>query len=356
MAAAAGPVAAATASAVATINQERYMSPTAPTSIELVADGVLLEVVTAGAAVRRLALVDGDDETDVALGFADAAAYGTGRDYLGATIGRYGNRIAGAAFALDGIEHTLAANENGNALHGGLLGFDQREWAVVDRDERHVRLALHSPDGDQGFPGALDVTVTYSVEPGAVRIDYTATSDADTVVNLTNHAYFNLDGEGSGPVDDHDLLVSADAFTVVGPGLAPTGELRDVTGTPFDFRRPTRIGDALARDDEQLVLGGGIDHNLVVRGSGFRHVATLRGRSGRTLVVESDQPGVQVYTGAHFDGTVVGTSGTAYGPRAGVALETQGFPDAPNHPGFPSTVVRAGETYASTTTWRLRRD
>lgn len=332
------------------------MPPTAPTSIELAADGILLEVVTAGAAVRRVVVVDDHGPVDVALGFADAAAYGTGMDYLGATIGRYGNRIAGAGFALDGVEHVLVANEKGNTLHGGLEGFDQREWSVVEQDERHVRLALHSPDGDQGFPGALDVTVTYSVEPGLVRIDYTATTDRDTVVSLTNHAYFNLDGESSGPVDDHELTISADAFTVAGAALLPTGELRDVTGTPFDFRTPTRLGDALARDDEQLVLGGGIDHNLVVRGSGLRHVATLRGTSGRTLVVESDQPGVQVYTGSHFDGTVVGTSGTAYGPRAGIALETQGFPDAPNHVGFPSTVLRAGETHASTTTWRLGRE
>ena len=332
------------------------MARTAPTSIELVADDIRLEVVTAGAAVRRLVLTDEEHPVDVVLGFADRTAYGTGLDYLGATIGRYGNRIAGARFALDGASHRLTPNENGNTLHGGAQGFDQRDWTVVEQDDRHVRLALRSPDGDQGFPGALDVTVTFSVGPKLVRIDYAATTDRDTVVSLTNHAYFNLDGDASGPVDDHELTLSADAFTVAGAQLLPTGELRDVTGTPFDFRRPTRIGDALAADDDQLALGGGIDHNLVVRGSGLRHVATLRGTSGRTLVVESDQPGVQVYTGAHFDGTVVGTSGTAYGARAGVALETQGFPDAPNQAGFPSTVLRAGDTYASTTTWRLGRE
>ena len=346
------------------------MPDTAPTSIELATDGILLEVVTAGAAVRRLVLTDdgvADDSAhddgaaedgvavDVVLGFGDTAAYGTGVDYLGATIGRYGNRIAGAAFTLDGVEHSLVANESGNALHGGLEGFDQREWTVVEQDDQHVQLALHSPDGDQGFPGTLDVTVTYSVEPGLVRIDYTATTDRDTVVNLTNHTYFNLDGEASGPVDDHVLTVSADAFTVAGPALLPTGELRDVAGTPFDLRTPTRIGDVLARADEQLALGGGLDHNLVVRGSGLRHVATLRGRSGRMLVVESDQPGMQVYSGAHFNGTVIGTSGTAYGPRAGIALETQGFPDAPNQPDFPSTVLRAGDRLVSTTIWRLVR-
>lgn len=329
------------------------MSPTTPTSIDLVADGLRLEVMTAGAAVRRLVLLDGQDEADVVLGFDDVALYGTGRDYLGATIGRYGNRLAGARFTLDGVQHRLSANENGNTLHGGAEGFDQRDWTVVDQGEGHVTLGLRSPDGDQGFPGTLDVRVTYRVEPGAVRLDYLATTDADTVVSLTNHTYFNLDGEGSGPVDAHRLTVSAEAFTPVDARLVPTGEVRDVSGTPFDLRRPTTIGDVLASEDEQLAHGHGLDHNFVVDGEGLRHVATLRGASGRTLEVTSDQPGVQVYTGAHFDGTVVGTSGTAYGPRAGIALETQAFPDAPNHPGFPSAVLRAGDRYESTTIWRF---
>ena len=328
----------------------------APTSIELVTDGLRLEVVTAGAAVRRLVVADDDGEVDVVLGHTDPLTYAVNGGYLGATIGRFGNRLAGGRFTLGGTEHVITANEGGTALHGGLDGFDRRAWTVVERDERHVRLGLHSPDGDQGFPGALDVTVTYSVAPGLVRIDYVATTDRDTVVSLTNHSYFNLDGEASGPIDAHELTLSAEAFTPTDAHLLPTGEVRDVAGSPFDFRRPTRIGDALAADDEQLGFGQGLDHNFAVTGSALRHVATLRGRSGRTLVVESDQPGVQVYTGAHFDGTVVGTSGTAYGPRAGIALETQGFPDAPNHAGFPSAVLRAGETYASTTTWRLASD
>lgn len=331
------------------------MSPT-PTSIELTAEGLLLEVMTAGAAIRRLVLLEGEEETDVVLGFDDASLYGTGRDYLGATIGRYGNRIAGARFTLDGVQHRLRPNENGNTLHGGAEGFDQRDWTVVEQGEDHVRLALRSRDGDQGFPGALDVTVAYSVTPGVVRIDYAATTDADTVVSLTNHTYFNLDGEGSGPVDAHLLTVSAHAYTPVDGELIPTGEIRDVTGTPFDLRRPTVIADALAGDDEQLTHGQGLDHNLAVDGAGLRHVATLQGTSGRTLEVRSDRPGVQVYTGAHFDRTVVGTSGTAYGPRAGIALETQDFPDAPNHANFPSARLRRGERYESTTTWRFSRD
>ncbi len=331
------------------------MPPTSPTSLELTAAGLLLEVVTAGAAVRRLVVTDDDGATNVVLGHEDPMMYAVDGGYLGATIGRFGNRLAGARFTLDGAEHTVTANEGGNALHGGLEGFDRRDWTIEEQGASHVRLGLHSPDGDQGFPGALDVTVTYSVAPGVVRIDYSATSDADTVVSLTNHTYFNLDGEGTGAVDAHHLAVSADAFTPVDSELIPTGEIRDVSGTPFDLRLPVRLGDALGRDDEQLTHGEGFDHNLVVTGTGPRPVATLRGSSGRTLEITSDQPGVQVYTGAHFDGTVMGTSGSAYGPRAGIALETQGFPDAPNHPNFPSARLRAGDRYASTTTWRLGR-
>jgi aldose 1-epimerase len=325
-----------------------------PTSVELRAEGLLLEVLTAGAAVRRLEVTDDDGPpVGIVLGHADPRTYATDGGYLGATIGRFGNRIAGAAFDLDGETHALTANEGTTTLHGGADGFDRRAWTIVDRDDSGVTFALHSPDGDQGFPGALDVTVTYAVEAGRVRIDYTAVTDRDTVVNLTNHSYFNLDGEGSGPVDDHWLTLSASAFTPTDSLLIPTGEVRGVHGTPFDFRRSRRLGEALSHRDEQLTYGQGLDHNFVVAGLGLRHVATLRGASGRTLAVESDQPGVQVYTGAHFDGTVTGTSGTAYGPRAGIALETQGFPDAPNHFDFPTTVLRAGTEHRTTTVWRL---
>jgi aldose 1-epimerase len=326
-----------------------------PTSIELRAEGILLEVVTAGAAVRRLEVPGADGRpVGIVLGHSDTRTYVTAGGYLGATIGRFGNRIAGASFELGGVTHRLTANEGTTTLHGGVDGFDHRPWSVVDQSATSVRLRLHSPDGDQGFPGALDVTVTYAVAPREVRIDYAATSDRETLVNLTNHSYFNLDGEGSGPVDDHELTLSSSRFTPTDALLIPTGELRAVDGTPFDFRRPRRISEALSHRDEQLDHGQGIDHNFVVDGEGLRHVATLRGRSGRTLDVESDQPGVQVYTGAHFDGTVTGTSGTAYGPRSGIALETQGFPDAPHHANFPSTVLEAGETLRSTTVWRLR--
>ena len=326
-----------------------------PTSVLLRADGLLLEVLTAGAAVRRLEVPAADGRpVGIVLGHADTRTYVRAGGYLGATIGRFGNRIAGASVELDGETHRLSANEGTTTLHGGLDGFDRRPWTIVRQDASTVRFALHSPDGDQGFPGALDVSVTYAVGPGVVRIDYAASSVRDTFVSLTNHSYFNLDGEGTGPIDDHELSLASSRFTPTDALLIPTGELRPVDGTPFDFRRPRRIGEALAHRDEQLEHGQGFDHNFVVDGQGLRHVASLRGLSGRTLDVASDQPGVQVYTGAHFDGTVTGTSGAAYGPRSGIALETQGFPDAPHHPEFPSAVLRAGDTLRSATVWRLR--
>ncbi|KJK11451.1 hypothetical protein UB45_13445 [Terrabacter sp. 28] len=324
------------------------------TSIELVTDGLTLEVLTAGAAVRRLVVEDdhSDGVVDVVLGHHDARTYAICGGYLGAVVGRYANRVAGGTFTLDGHEHHLTTNEGANTLHGGADGFDRRRWTVAETGADHVRLRLTSPDGDQGFPGRLEVEVTYRIGPGTVRLDYTATTDRATVVNLTNHAYVNLDGEGSGSVDDHVLRVEADTVAPVGPDLLPTG-LAAVTGTPLDWRTPHRIGDVLASDHEQLRFARGLDHHFVVRGSGMRTAAVLTGRSGRTLTVETDQPGVQVYTGGHFDGTIVGLSGRRYGARAGIALETQGFPDAPNRPNLPSTVLRPGEVFRSTTVWRL---
>ncbi len=329
------------------------MTGTMTTMTTLHCEGLLLELVPRGAAVRRLVVgAGGGSPVDVVLGHDDPDRYRTNPDYLGSTIGRYANRIGGARFPLDGQEHEVTANEAGNALHGGVVGFDARDWMLDTATDTSATFSLVSADGDQGFPGTLTVSVTYTVSPGTVRIDYVATTDRPTVVNLTNHAYFNLDGEGSGPVDDHVLTVPADAYTPGGADLVPTGELRDVTGTPFDLRTPTRLGDVLAQDDEQLRHGGGLDHNFAVTGSGMRVMAQLRSGE-RTLVVESDQPGLQVYTGVHFDHTIVGPSGTAYGPRAGIALETQGFPDAPNQPGFPSTALAPGRTYRTSTVWRL---
>lgn len=324
-----------------------------PESITVRATGIALEVLTVGAAVRRLRVGDGEAAVDVVLGHVDPQTYRFAGGYLGAVVGRVANRLAGGRFLVDGQTVTVPTNEGGNTLHGGFEGFDRMPWSVEDVSESHVRLALTSPDGDNGFPGRVDVTVTYAVAPGEVRIDYTATSDRPTPFNVTNHTYFQLDGEGCGPVDDHVLQVPASGFTPVAAGLLPTGEVRPVDGTPFDLRRPRRVGDVLASDDAQLRHGQGLDHNLAVDGSGLRGAARLLGAGGRVLEVLTDQPGLQVYTGAHFDDTVVGLSGRTYGPRAGIALEAQGFPDAPNHAGFHDTMLRPGAPFRSTTVWRL---
>ncbi len=325
-------------------------------TITVRAPGLLLELVPWGAAVRRLVVDDGDGPVDVVLGHADPDAYRTGGGYLGATIGRFGNRIDSGRFTLDGVEHRLTTNQFGNTLHGGSEGFDARQWTVVDRAEDRVVFTLVSPDRDQGFPGRLEVTASYTVAPGAVTLTHEATTDAPTVVNLTNHAYFQLDGAGSGPVDDHRLDVAAVAWLPVREDLVPTGEVRAAEGSAFDLRSPRRLGDVLAGDDEQLRYAGGLDHCYVLDGAGMHRAARLVGASGRWLDVDTDQPGVQVYTGAHFDHTVTGLDGGTYGPQAGVALETQGFPDAPNHRDFPSAVLRPGETYRSSTRWVLGRD
>jgi aldose 1-epimerase len=329
-----------------------------PESVTLRASGIELEVLTVGAAVRRLLVGPPGDAVDVVLGHADPQTYRFAGGYLGAVVGRVANRLSGGRFAIDGVAYTVPTNEEGNTLHGGFEGFDRMPWRVDERTDSHVRLALTSPDGDGGFPGCVDVTVTYSVAPGEVRIDYTATTDRPTPFSITNHAYVNLDGEGSGPVDDHVLSVPASGFTPVDASLLPTGEVRPVEGTPFDLREPRRVGAVLAADDEQLRHGKGLDHNLALDGtpddvSGVRLAARLQGASGRVLEVLTDQPGLQVYTGAHFDDTTVGLSGATYGPRAGIALETQGFPDAPNHPTFPDATLRPGTPFTSTTIWRL---
>ncbi|HSF98875.1 MAG TPA: galactose-1-epimerase [Ornithinibacter sp.] len=329
-----------------------------PGSITLRASGVELEVLTVGAAVRRLRVGPTADAVDVVLGHADLQTYRFEGGYLGAVIGRVANRLSGGRFVIDGETFSVATNEGGNTLHGGFEGFDRMPWRVDERTDTHVRLTLTSPDGDGGFPGRIDVSVTYSVAPGEVRIDYSATADRPTPFTVTNHSYVNLDGEGSGPVDDHELEVPASGFTPVDAALLPTGEVRPVSGTPFDLRAPRRIGDVLAADDEQLRHGKGLDHNFVLDGPRDDHTrlhlaARLRGASGRVLEVLTDQPGLQVYTGAHFDDTAVGLSGRTYGPRAGIALETQGFPDAPNHPTFPDATLRPGTPFTSTTIWRL---
>ncbi|MGG5258231.1 aldose epimerase family protein [Phycicoccus avicenniae] len=329
-----------------------------PRSFVLRSGGLALEVLTSGASVRRLVVDDGrpgEDPVDVVLGHADPATYVGGGGYLGATVGRFTNRLAGGTATVDGVAVQVPANDGPNALHGGPEGFDAREWEVLDDGPAHLLLGLTSPDGDQGLPGEVVARARYTLRENEVEVSYEATTTRTTLLGLTNHSYFHLDGEGSGDVLDHTLEVAASAYTPVGDGLVPTGEVAPVAGTPLDLRAGPHIGDVLARESEQLGLAGGIDHHFVVDGDGMRRAAVLTGRSGRRLEVHTDRPGVQVYTGAHFDGSVVGLGGRPYDRAAGVALETQGFPDAPHHPAFPSAVVRPGEVFSSRTLWRLGR-
>lgn len=236
----------------------------------------------------------------------------------------------------------------------GTTGFDKRLWRAEPYGEHELRLALTSPDGDQGFPGRLHVEVTYRLLRRGVRIDYRATTEAPTVINLTNHSYFNLAGEGSGSVEDHTLTIDADEFTPVGADLIPTGEVALVAGTPLDFRRDRAVGAHLRESNPQLLAARGFDHNYVLRATGLRRCARLADpASGRVLEVLTDQPGLQVYTGNSLDGSLVGTGGRAYRQGDGLALETQHFPDSPNRATFPSTVLRPGQVFATSTTWRF---
>lgn len=314
--------------------------------------GTVLTVLDLGAAVTGLVYRG----VDIVLGAADPAEYETNSACLGAVVGRCANRIAGARFSLHGREYSLDANEGTNCLHGGFRGYHTRRWSRVDGGEG-LTLALDSPDGDQGFPGRLRLTVTYVLtEDDRVHIRYRAESDADTLVGLTNHAYFNLNGQGIGDVLSHELRLFADAYTPVRSDLIPTGEIVPVEGTPFDFRAAKAVGRDILFDHEQLRLAGGYDHNFVLAGVGLRPAAVLCGDlTGITLSVETDMPGVQLYTGNFLAG-LCGKGGTVYPKHGGLCLETQQFPDAIHHGAFPSPVVRAGETFSSETVWTLGRE
>jgi aldose 1-epimerase len=315
--------------------------------------GPVVEVLTLGATVHRLEVADADGvRRDVVLGHADVADRLESTDYIGGTIGRYANRIARGRFVLGGCEVAVGVNDRGNSLHGGPDGFDRRLWEVLSHEPDEVVLELVSPDGDQGFPGQVSVRVAYRVAGGSVRVEMSATTDAPTVLNLTNHAYFNLDGVGSSTIDGHLLTVLADEFTPVDDTGIPLGEHAPVAGTPFDFRAATRLGGPLRTAHQQLVSARGVDHNYVVRGAGLRAHAVLESpRTGIRLEVRSDQPGLQVYTGNALDGASPATTGRLYRQGDGIALEPQLYPDTPNHPEWPSAVVGPGEAYRATLVW-----
>ncbi|MFC7726530.1 aldose epimerase family protein [Nocardioides sp. GCM10028917] len=317
--------------------------------------GPVVEVLTLGATVHRLVVAGGDGERrNVVLGHPDVEERLASGDYIGGTIGRYANRIAGGRFTLDGQDLEVRTHDRGNSLHGGPEGFDVRLWDVESLEADEVVLSLISPDGDQGFPGTVRATVRYRVQGNTVRVAMEATTDAPTVVNLTNHAYLNLDGEGAGTIDGHELVVEADELTPVDGTGIPTGGHAPVDDTPFDFRTKKPIGPAVRTEHPQVVDARGIDHNFVVRGSGLRRAAALTSPKTRASVeLWSDQPGLQVYTGNFLDGTRRSTSAGRYRQGDGVALEPQLFPDSPNRPEWPSATLRPGETYAAHLEWRF---
>jgi aldose 1-epimerase len=337
--------------------------------------GVEVRFIAYGGTILSVRVPDRDGATaDVTLGLDALADYERDRRYLGALIGRYANRIAGGRFTLDGTEHAVTRNDGANHLHGGRRGFHAAVWDVEPfADGGAVGAALRhtSPDGEDGYPGTLRVRVTYTLTPrDELVVDYHAVTDRATPVSLTHHAYFNLAGHDAGDVLGHELTLAASRYTPVGAGLIPTGELRDVRGTPFDFTAPAPLGARIDADDGQLRLGGGYDHNFVLdraapaalapaalAPAALAPAARVREpRSGRVLEVHTTEPGIQLYSGNHVAHGPAGKGGHAYGARAGLALEPQRFPDSPNQPAFPSAVLRPGEAYTSRTVYRFAVD
>jgi len=325
------------------------------------ANGVEASIMNYGATLVSLKAPDkAGAVADVVLGFDSLDGYLKPEPYFGAIVGRYGNRIAKGRFTLDGVTYKLAVNNGENHLHGGIKGFDKVLWtarAIDSPTKPGVELKYLSKDGEEGYPGNLNVTVTYTLSPAnELQIDYLATTDKDTVLNLTNHTYFNLSGGAAPDILGHELMINAERFTPVDAGLIPAGELRPVEGTPFDFRQPVAIGARIGASDEQLKRGKGYDHNFIVKrtGPGLELVArAVDPASGRVLEVLSTQPAVQFYSGNFLDGTLAGKGGRIIGHRSGFCLETQHYPDSPNHPAFPTVVLKPGETYSQSTVFRL---
>lgn len=323
------------------------------------ANGCEVKITNYGGIVVSVKVPDKNGHLgDVVLGYETLREYIENNPYFGALIGRYGNRIAKGKFTLNGKPYTLAVNNGPNHLHGGIVGFDKVVWdakEIKESDGVGLKLTYLSKDGEEGYPGNLSVTVRYLwTNDNELRIDYAATTDRPTVVNLTNHSYFSLAGKGD--ILGHELMINADRFTPVDEGLIPTGELRSVSGTPMDFRRSTAIGARIEQQDEQLKFGLGYDHNYVLNNydGSLRMVARVyEPTTGRVLEVQTTEPGVQFYSGNFLDGTITGKYGSVYQRRNGFCLETQHFPDSPNKPNFPSTVLNPGEKYTSTTIYKF---
>jgi aldose 1-epimerase len=332
-------------------------------------NGMQVSILTYGGTLRQVMVPDRDGNfANVNLGFDNMADYEAMSPYFGCITGRYANRIALGQFSVDGEQYQLPINNDPNSLHGGDVGFDKVVWAAeeVESDEGlAVQFTYMSPDGDQGYPGNLDVTVTYTLtDENEILMDYMATTDAPTVVNLTNHAYWNLKGEGMGTIDDHVLMLDADSYTPVDSTLIPTGEIVPVADTPFDFTTPTAIGERNRSDHEQIVIGRGYDHNWVLNrehssdgawdDDSWMMAARLSEPStGRVLEVWTEEPGIQFYAGNFLDGTIYGQADLAFRQGDGLALETQIFPDSPNQDGFPNAVLQPGETYETRSAYKF---
>jgi aldose 1-epimerase len=322
------------------------------------AKGAEADIMNYGGVVVSLKMPDRSGAMgDIVLGFDDFKGYLTPPPYFGALIGRYGNRIGHAGFKLDGVAYTLPKNDGDNTLHGGTRGFDKVLWTATPQGTNGLQLTYLSKDGDQGFPGNLTATVVYTLtDNNELKIDYTATTDKDTVVNLTNHSYFNLAGEGNGDILAHRVMIDADRFTPVDKGLIPTGQLQSVAGTPLDFKQPHAIGERINAQDPQLLWGLGYDENFVLNHQGDLSAVAARvtePKSGRVMEVLTTEPGLQFYTGNHLDGTLHGKNGHVYAKNAAFCMETQHYPDSPNKPSFPSTELKPGQTYHTTTIYRF---
>ena len=316
-------------------------------------NGMVVQITNYGGKVVNLWTPDKEGNfDDIVLGFDNIDDYlNTSEIYFGSLIGRYGNRIGGGQFALNDTTYTLAQNNGANALHGGITGYNNVIWDADQTDDHTLVLTYLSPDGEEGYPGNLDVKVQYQLtNDNELKIEYWATTDKATPVNLTHHSFFNLNGEGNGTVNNHIVQINADKYTPVDEGLIPTGELAPVEGTPMDFREPTAIGERVDADFEQLKFGNGYDHNWVLNAAdeGLTFAAKVKEpETGRTMEVYTNEPGLQFYGGNFLDGTVTGKTGKPYVFRGAFCLETQHFPDSPNKPEFPSTVLEPGDKYYS---------